>query len=267
MYPYTGNDNLEKVLEDSLKSKEAEISSLTNSKYDAIRNSPRPKSTYISGYGIVDLNMEEIKKSEREINLIQSMIDEKHSEAKNLRDKLILVKTSTYVPPTYISSSLQTEIELEKIKLQQTIEKEKAERDHRLAMIEIERKIKERETEELLEMARMRSKYVSTIETIESRLLKSKIELETAQKSLKSRETFYEKELEDLDKTEKYLRDSLLNLWTTYGVKKLPMHEADLENRRKEVQIKKANYESRLRELRLDPLWTPSLIKSSIKTP
>jgi len=33
------------------------------------------------------------------------------------------------------------------------------------------------------------------------------------------------------------------------------------------VQIKKANYEAKLRELKLDPLWTPSFIKSTVKTP
>ena len=115
-------------------------------------------------------------------------------------------------------------------------------------------------------MALLRAKYGSTIENIEVSLFKSKKELETAQKSLLSRQTFYENELADLDKTENFLRESLLNLWKTYGVKGVPFQESEIEAQRKEIQVKKMAYEARLRELKLDSHWNPSFIKSSIKT-
>ena len=135
----TGNLILEKALEIEIKNKERQINILNESKIDVIKRSPSPKRKYIPGSGFIDLNMEDMKSSEREINYLQNIIDQTHSEIKNLRDRLIIIKNSPYISSN-TNLSLQNKLDLEKIKAQQIIEKKKLKVKDNLLLYTLKRK-------------------------------------------------------------------------------------------------------------------------------
>ena len=243
MFPYssttTGCIYLEINFLNTINRKEQELRDLNYQKNDAIRRSPI-KRPYLYHYypGLESINFEDVRKSELQIATIQSKINLAEEEIKNYKRRYDEFRLANRAYEIKSQSEKRDDLE------------------YRIKAMEIERKIKEKEGEQLREIEILRAKYGASILDVENRMNLYKIQLDNASKSLDARKTFYEKEIAELSLTEKHLRESLIDLWQRYGVKGLPSYEKELEQKREEVAILKKNYENKLITLNLEKIDT-----------
>ena len=213
------------------------------------KNSPKLKQSYTNKgsdtsteiHQTVEFSQNQILQIEKDIILIKNKLDTTINQISILQESL------SCIPASYSQSIY----EIEKSKIEDHLKIELGNKNSLEKLLEIKTQEFQLKSEEikLKKIEKDKDKLLSDRLMMEkiTDIDKAKIDLEMARKSLISRQLFYEKEIEDLNKAENSIRESLITLGINSG-EKHSLYELQIENLRKDIQIQRILYNNKLQE-------------------